>query len=155
MRKPHARIIISIVFMIAILLAGICFLCSCLTSSDKDYVLKYSSNDVKYGCIRGQETQSVLQGCDGTVVTADLYEGYFFSGWSDGVTPSIRQDLNVQNDIIVIAIFEKIMYSLKYEESLGGVIQGKNNKRLITARTQSQLPLFRMKATFFGAGPTK
>ncbi len=60
------------------------------------------------GSVQGEIEQSIIEGMDGTEVTATPYEGYKFVGWSDGVKEATRLEKEVQDNITVRAIFEKI-----------------------------------------------
>ncbi|WKZ24933.1 MAG: FISUMP domain-containing protein [Patescibacteria group bacterium] len=68
------------------------------------YTLTYSAGD--NGSITGEASQTVVQGSDGTAVTAVPDVGYVFSQWSDAVQTAERTDTNVTQDITVTAIFE-------------------------------------------------
>lgn len=52
--------------------------------------------------------QEVACGCDAKAVRAIPFSGYRFVRWSDGVTDIVREDKNVQSDMTVTPIFEKI-----------------------------------------------
>jgi len=57
------------------------------------------------GSISGDSPQSVVEGNDGTPVTAVADPDYHFVDWSDGVLTATRQDTNVTGDITVTASF--------------------------------------------------
>lgn len=57
------------------------------------------------GIITGETSQQVVNGGDGTEVTAHANPGYKFDGWSDGVTTAARTDTAVAADINVTANF--------------------------------------------------
>ncbi len=66
--------------------------------------------DVEYlagtgGSITGTANQVVAVGGNSTSVTATPDTGYLFSRWDDGVTTAVRQDLDVQDEISVTAVF--------------------------------------------------
>ncbi len=73
-------------------------------------VTKISSHTLTYtagtgGSITGTSPQTVAEGTSGTAVTAVPSTGYYFVGWSDGVTTAARTDANVVADISVSAVF--------------------------------------------------
>ena len=84
------------------------------------YMLNYSVNNVDYGYITGNTTQTVDENENGISVTAVANEGYRFAGWSDGVHTAERQEFGVSNDISVTANFEPIkLYNfILYDESI-------------------------------------
>lgn len=67
------------------------------------YVLTYSAN--VNGSIVGPHVQSVLLGEDGVAVEAVPDFGFSFTHWSDGSTDNPRVDINISEDISVIANF--------------------------------------------------
>lgn len=66
------------------------------------------------GSIDGETEQIVEHWTDGTPVTAVPDFGYHFVQWNDGNTDPTRQELNVMNDLSVVAIFEINTYLLEY-----------------------------------------
>jgi formylglycine-generating enzyme required for sulfatase activity len=58
------------------------------------------------GSISGNASQSVVEGNDGTAVTAVPNSGFAFTGWSDGVLTAARTDTNVLADLSVTANFQ-------------------------------------------------
>ena len=86
------------------------------------YTLTYTAEPG--GSIDGDSPQIVLEGEDGTEVTAVPDPGFFFVQWSDGSTDNPRADLNVQEDITVEAEFAEITYTLTYTALAGGSIVG-------------------------------
>jgi len=66
------------------------------------------------GSIDGEAEQIVEHWTDGTPVTAVPDFGYHFVQWNDGNTDPTRQELNVVNDLSVVAIFEINTYLLEY-----------------------------------------
>jgi hypothetical protein len=60
------------------------------------------------GTLTGTTSQTVLDGEDGTAVTAVPDDGYEFTQWSDTSTSNPRTDLNVSGDITVSAQFSLI-----------------------------------------------
>ncbi len=63
------------------------------------------------GSITGETSQTILEGQDGTTVTAVPNTGYTFTSWSDGVLTASRTDTNVTADITVTAEFNLISSS--------------------------------------------
>ena len=87
------------------------------------YTLTYTAEPG--GSIDGDSPQIVLEGEDGTEVTAVPDPGFFFVQWSDGSTDNPRADLNVQEDITVEAEFaEFVTYTLTYTAGPGGEVDG-------------------------------
>ncbi len=78
------------------------------------------------GTIDGDTPQVVIEGEDGTEVTAVPDEGYSFVEWDDLVETAARQDLAVTADITVEASFEiktyEIAVSLHWDD--GGTVTG-------------------------------
>ncbi|MFA6458305.1 MAG: LamG-like jellyroll fold domain-containing protein [Patescibacteria group bacterium] len=71
---------------------------------------KVSSHTLTYtagagGSITGTSPQTVADGASGTAVTAVASTGYYFVGWSDGVTTAARTDASVTADVSVSAVF--------------------------------------------------
>lgn len=67
------------------------------------YVLNYSAS--KGGTISGDAHQTATFGQDGTTVKAVPNAGYYFVGWSDGVTSASRMDEFVTSDTSATASF--------------------------------------------------
>jgi hypothetical protein len=67
------------------------------------YKLTYTAGSG--GTITGDTSQTVNFGDDGTAVTAVAHSGYYFKGWSDGVTTAARTDAFVTSDLSVTASF--------------------------------------------------
>lgn len=76
------------------------------------------------GRIVGKTTQIMAKGQNGDTVTAVAYDGYKFSGWSDGVTEAKRTDINITEDLTVTALFEKTVFTITYIAGEGGSIVG-------------------------------
>jgi uncharacterized repeat protein (TIGR02543 family) len=87
------------------------------------YTLTY---DAAYGGeLFGDVVQMVTHGGSGTYVNAvATVDGYHFTGWSDGVTLADRQDANVVADLHATAGFARYEYTLTYQATLGGSIEG-------------------------------
>jgi len=71
--------------------------------SIKNYNLVYVAGE--HGLISGLSPQSVAHGSDGVTVTAVPDAGYHFTSWSDGVTTASRTDLDITDNINVVANF--------------------------------------------------
>ena len=78
----------------------------------KVHTLSYAAQ--ANGAIEGEALQSVEHWTDGSPVTAVPDFGYHFVEWSDGNPNATRQELNVQDDLTVVAIFEINTYLLEY-----------------------------------------
>ncbi len=70
------------------------------------------------GIISGISPQVVYLGNNGTTITAKPDDGYYFIGWSDGKTTISREDINVNNDISVTAIFAPDITNLSGDYNL-------------------------------------
>ncbi|MBQ2702064.1 MAG: hypothetical protein IJF64_03645, partial [Clostridia bacterium] len=57
------------------------------------------------GEIQGELEQVVEKGANATAVVAVAYDEWVFIGWSDGLQNPYRQDINVQSDMKISAIF--------------------------------------------------
>lgn len=69
--------------------------------------------------------QLVPKGSRTTFFTAKAYDGYRFVGWSDGCKDEVHSAImNVQEDITLIAYFERITYTVEYRAMAGGRIKG-------------------------------
>lgn len=91
--------------------------------SNEMFLLTYTA-DVG-GTILGDTEQVVPAGGNGDQVTAVPDPGYFFVQWSDGWTEDQRQDLNVSNDINVIAKFTENgteIYTVTPTAGVGGTL---------------------------------
>ena len=86
------------------------------------YTLSYTAG--AHGSISGQAPQSVIQGNDGTTVTAVPDTGYSFSQWSDGLVTAARTDTNVTADLTVTALFTINRYIITYSAGPHGSISG-------------------------------
>lgn len=69
--------------------------------------------------------QLVPKGSRTTFFTAKAYDGYRFVGWSDGCKDEVHSAImNVQEDITLIAYFERLSYTVEYRAEEGGRIEG-------------------------------
>ncbi|MGD8192156.1 beta strand repeat-containing protein [Brevibacillus ginsengisoli] len=86
------------------------------------YTLNYAAD--ANGTISGTTSQTVNSGQSGTTVTAVPDTGYYFVGWSDGVTTATRTDKNVTTNLNVTANFAINTYNLNYAADANGTISG-------------------------------
>lgn len=77
------------------------------TSACTYRTLTYSAGS--NGSLTGSTTQVVLDGADGSAVTAIPDSGYTFSSWSDASTDNPRTDTSVSGNITVTANFAAIL----------------------------------------------
>lgn len=80
------------------------------------------------GTISGTNPQTVNHGANGTAVTAVPSTGYYFTGWSDGVTDNPRIDINVIQNISVTAQFAIYTYNLTYTAGVNGSLEGQTTQ---------------------------
>jgi len=78
------------------------------------YVLTYIAGP--NGSIEGEASQTVIEGEDGSEVTAVPNEGYHFTSWSDSVTTASRTDTNVTESITVTAYFAINTYTITFKD---------------------------------------
>ncbi|MEI7690072.1 MAG: ATP-binding protein [bacterium] len=89
------------------------------------YVLNYTPGT--NGNISGTIPQIIIQGSNGSGVTAIPDVGYLFVRWSDGVLTATRTDLNVITNINVTAVFAidpLLSRTLTYSSAGNGSISG-------------------------------
>ena len=86
----------------------------------KTYNLVYIAGE--NGSLLGNTEQLVEHGSDGTPVEAVPDDGFFFAGWSDGVTDNPRTDLNVTDNLEVTALFTGAEYTITATAGDGGTI---------------------------------
>lgn len=79
------------------------------------------------GALEGTTQQSVINGADGSPVTAVPAEGFIFLGWSDGVTDNPRTDLGVTADVTVTANFVA-QFTLNYAAGPNGSLSGNTSQ---------------------------
>lgn len=96
----------------------------------------------KRAFIQGELIQIVERGSYATSVTIRVNEGYRFIRWSDGETDIIRNDTNIQDDLKITAIVEKI-YHLKYQLNINdaGKIIGDKEQALTKLDSSSLIEL--------------
>ena len=70
---------------------------------ESSYTLSYTASSG--GSVSGESNQEVLEGADGTPVTATASAGYTFNSWSDGSTENPRTDTAVSANLSVQASF--------------------------------------------------
>lgn len=76
--------------------------------------------------------QKVPQGSRTTWLFAEAKLGYKFLYWSDGEVDPLRIITNVEEDITLIAYFERLSYTVEYIASEGGRIDGELSQTLLT-----------------------
>ena len=87
------------------------------------YTLTYTAD--ANGIIDGLPYQTgVVEGSNGTPVTAVPNAAYRFVRWSDGSTQNPRVDTDVQADVTVEAQFARNSYKLYYLSGVGGQLEG-------------------------------
>ena len=86
------------------------------------YSLNYSAG--AGGSVTGATTQSIVQGGNGTAVTAVPNSGYRFVQWSDGNLNATRTDTNVQANTSVSAVFAILTFTLNYSAGANGSLIG-------------------------------
>lgn len=95
------------------------------------YTINYIYPDIGgYYIGGGDRNQYVKKGCDGVEVTVTPQEGYYFVKWSDGVTTPNRCETNVQSNLTLIPIFQKINISVNYSADIGGSLLGKLSQNI-------------------------
>ena len=80
------------------------------------------------GSLTGDTSQVVDCNSNGTAVTAVQDTGYHFVDWSDTSTDNPRTDLNVTENINVIANFSVDTFTLDYAAGAGGSITGNTSQ---------------------------
>ena len=79
------------------------------------YEVSYSISEGE-GFLEGELSQVIEKGGDATAVIAIAEEEWIFIGWSDGLQNPFRQDLNVQSDMEIYAVFLPMDEALDGEE---------------------------------------
>ena len=78
----------------------------------------------EHGSIVGPTPQTVLDGEDGTQVTAEPAACYHFERWSDGSTDNPRQDLDVRASLTVTVTFEISRCTVTFKPGEHGALAG-------------------------------
>jgi len=76
------------------------------------------------GVITGVSTQSCAYGTDSSVVVAEAFPGYTFSGWSDGGTETNRYETGIMSNQIYYAYFTKDIIGFAGYVPATNVIEG-------------------------------
>ncbi|MEX1115305.1 MAG: LamG-like jellyroll fold domain-containing protein [Akkermansiaceae bacterium] len=76
------------------------------------------------GSLSGEVSQTVIEGNDGSTVTAVPAPAHTFVQWSDGLTNPVRTDTEVSADIAVTAAFAIAQYTLTYSAGPNGSVSG-------------------------------
>lgn len=105
--------------------------------ADYVYVLYIKENEGGeiYDLTTGESAfaYEIPYGTDGPKIKAVAKEGFEFVGWNDGVETAERQDLNITEDLDIIALFNFIghLYTADYKIYSGcGTIQGKAHQEV-------------------------
>lgn len=103
----------------------------CINGSDKDPYggyIDYSNSEIGYtgwsdndGIFQGQ---IVPKGSRTTILSVSSKQGFKFIGWSDGSMDTVRILTDVQEDMTLIAYFERLSYTVEYRAMEGGRIEG-------------------------------
>jgi len=130
------------------------------------HTINYSAAG-NHGIILGTNPQTVLNGADGTPVTAVAKPHYVFDGWSDGLNSATRTDTNVLSDLNIVASFvqetlnsEDIVpsYLVTYNVPSGrGYIQGSDSQWVLEGQdgtTVKAIPYSGYKFTKWSDGST-
>ncbi len=80
------------------------------------------------GSFIGNTYQFVEYGGDGTPVEIVPAEGYYFMGWDDGVTDNPRTELNVTQNMIIVATLGVYSYTLNYTAGENGILTGQTSQ---------------------------
>ncbi len=80
------------------------------------------------GTINGEVSQTIEYGASAQSVVAVPNEGYEFTGWSDGIQTAMRSDSNVVENISATALFAKKVFTVDYQSSTGGTINGETSQ---------------------------
>lgn len=104
------------------------------TGAAATYTLNYTAGTG--GTIRGQSSQIVDSGEDGSVVTAVADSNYYFVRWSDGKINASRKDTNVEANVRVSAIFRansssRSSSSSSTEQITANVTDGNSNNSIV------------------------
>lgn len=83
------------------------------------------------------DLQQVPKGSRSLIMRAEAFPGFRFIGWADGVKEAERVFYNVQQNIHITALFEKIAYSVSYIAGEGGRIDG-NSEQIVLYRERSE-----------------
>jgi autotransporter-associated beta strand protein len=105
------------------------------------YTLTYTAG--ANGSLTGTTPQSIVQGANGSSVTAVPNPGYNFVSWSDGVLSASRTDTNIQANKSVTATFAIKQYSVSYSAGANGSISGNTSQTVnhgASATTATAVP---------------
>ncbi len=80
------------------------------------------------GSFIGNTYQYVDYGDDGTPVEVVPGEGHFFMGWDDGVTDNPRTELNVTQNMNIVATLGVYSYELNYVAGENGSLSGQTSQ---------------------------
>jgi len=90
--------------LFSLLSLSLLLLGSCSRSEVLNHYLVYEAGEG--GTLLGFVVQTIINGKDGTTVTAVPNTGYLFVSWSDGVLTAARTDVKIYENLRVKASFE-------------------------------------------------
>lgn len=93
----------------------------------------YYNEEVEFDWWRAHTTgiynQKVPKGSRTSYLWAEvIWNGYRFVGWSDGCSDPVRILTDVQEDITLIAYYERLPYTINYQATEGGHIEGETSQ---------------------------
>lgn len=94
---------------------------------EETFQVVYDVHEDGGGEILDDPIQEVIRGDDGLIVEAIPLEGYAFDSWSDGSTDPVRQEINVQEDLYLVAMFLPVGDSVPGEGEPGEGEEGEGN----------------------------
>ncbi len=121
-------LLLTILVALCCVIVSACIRESGITAGEDSYSVIYSADEG--GLVEGNSIQTVAQNQNAEQVTAVPDEGYYFVGWSDGITDATRTDYNISSDISVTAIFEKISLTVIYKTDGNGSISGESTQHV-------------------------
>ncbi|MCM1009079.1 MAG: InlB B-repeat-containing protein [Ruminococcus flavefaciens] len=117
--KKNISVLIAIIISLVISIS-----CFCVSACSKKIKYKVSYETDGNGTIQGEATQTLESGEQTSTVTATPNEGYQFLRWSDYGTQEMRSDSVTDSDLTYTAYFVKRTYSVSYQATHGGIIEG-------------------------------
>ena len=118
----------------------------CVNGSDKDPYggyISYSNPEIGYTGWREHNVNfqgpGVPKGSRTTILSVSSRHGFKFIGWSDGCMDTVRIVTNVQEDMTLIAYFERLSYTVEYRAMEGGRIEGTLIQTALTGDVYQQV----------------